>query len=118
MLLDAEHFLFATSARTICLWNRVLGNAPKVPKHPAPNWIRHPIVLIDPAINPNKRLYLALAVIESLLCAVNPESTWHWRLKELMDHHPAVSRAHMGMPNDWTADPFWRFDGQEFEVHA
>jgi abortive infection bacteriophage resistance protein len=108
--------------RNVCahhmrLWNRELGNAPKVPKHQT-NWIMRPVMLADTTVDPNKRLYLALAVIESLLRVVNPESTWHWRLKKLMDRYPAVSRAHMGMPNNWADDPFWRFDGQEPLVHS
>lgn len=109
--------------RNVCahhmrLWNRELGNAPKVPKHPKANWIKQPIVLADPAVDPNKRLYLALAVIESLLQAINPESTWHQRLHQLMQAHPRVSKAHMGMPEDWASDPFWRLAGQQPEVHG
>lgn len=109
--------------RNVCahhsrLWNRELGNAPKAPKRPRTNWIAEPVTLTDPGVNPNKRLYLALAIIETLLQSVNPESTWHWRLKDLMDRYPDVSRAHMGMPDDWDGDPFWRFDGDEPEVHS
>lgn len=101
--------------RNVCahhsrLWNRELGTAPKLPRSPRGHWIREPIVLTDSSIHPDKRLYLALAVIESLLQTVNPESTWHWRLKSLMGRYPDVSRAHMGMPDDWVEDPFWRFD--------
>ena len=99
--------------RNVCahhsrLWNRELGNAPKVPQTTPDNWIRTPVTVSDPQINPNKRLYLLLVVIEYLLQAVNPESEWHIRLHELIQAHPDVSKAHMGMPDDWDEDPFWR----------
>jgi len=103
-----------SDVRNICahhsrFWNRELGTPPKVPKKPKGNWIRKPITVADPSINPNKRIYLVLAILEYLLQAVNPTSSWHERLKDLMDHNPQVSRAHMGMPDDWDSDPFWRF---------
>ena len=99
--------------RNVCahhsrLWNRELGNAPKVPHTPPDNWIRTLGTVADSQINPNKRLYLLLVVIEYLLQAANPESEWHKRLYDLMQKHPNVSKAHMGMPEDWHEDSFWR----------
>lgn len=32
----------------------------------------------------------------------------HKRLFDLMEKHSKVSVAHMGMPEDWAVDPFWR----------
>jgi abortive infection bacteriophage resistance protein len=100
------------------LWNRELGNAPALPKRPKTGWVASPIVLSDPNVKPEKRLYIALAVIEVLLQTANPESTWHWRLKQLLDRYPAVSRAHMGMPVDWDTDPFWKLTGDPPEEHS
>lgn len=97
-----------TCAHHSRLWNRELGTAPMVPKKPKGNWVRMPITLADPQIDPNKRIYLLLAILEYLLQGVNPTSTWHERLKDLMDRNPQVSRAHMGVPDDWDTDPFWR----------
>lgn len=98
-----------TCAHHSRLWNRELGTAPMVPKRPKGNWIRMPIVLGDPNVDPHTRLYLMLATLEYLLQAVNPTSTWHERLKDLMDRNPQVSKAHMGMPDNWDTDPFWSF---------
>lgn len=100
--------------RNICahhsrLWNRELGNKPKIPKDKS-NWIRYPVNVADPNIKPSTRLYVLLAVVEYLLRAINPESGWHKRLYDLMQEYPNVSRAHMGMPDDWHADPFWRLE--------
>jgi len=89
------------------LWNRELGIAPKVPRHPQNGWIRRDVQLADPAVDPNKRLYLILASLAYLLRAVNPESSWCGRLKGLLAEYPEVSRAHMGMPDDWESDSFW-----------
>lgn len=99
--------------RNICahhsrLWNRELGNAPKVPQKNPENWIALPIKLADPNIKPNKRLYLILVILEYLLQTVNKESQWHLRLHELLQKHPSISKTHMGMPDDWFKDPFWR----------
>jgi len=89
-------------------WNRALGNAPKVPKKIPVNWIKMPIVLADNKIDPNLRLYLVMVVIEFLLQSVNRTSTWHSRLYALMQKHDQVSKTHMGMPDNWFEDPFWR----------
>ncbi|MEJ1411899.1 MAG: Abi family protein [Candidatus Sedimenticola sp. (ex Thyasira tokunagai)] len=99
--------------RNVCahhsrLWNRELGNAPKVPKKAPASWVKMPIVVADKNIRPNLRFYLVLVVIEFLLQSVNPESTWHQRLFALMQKHSQVSKAHMGVPEDWVDDPFWR----------
>jgi len=107
--MQAISYIRNTCAHHSRLWNRELGTAPMVPKKPKGNWVRMPITLADPHVDPNKRIYLLLAILEYLLQAVNPASTWHERLKDLMDRNPQVSKAHMGMPNDWFDDPFWRF---------
>ncbi len=99
--------------RNVCahhsrLWNRELGNAPKVPKKSPSSWIKWPIEVSDDNIRPHVRLYLVLVVIEFLLQSINPESSWHQRLFELMRKYNRVSKAHMGMPEEWSTDSFWR----------
>jgi len=89
------------------LWNRELGNAPKIPKK-LDNWIRTPIIVADKNIKPSKRLYIMLTILEFLLQQVNKESTWHKRLNELIKKYPNISYANMGMPVDWFEDDFWR----------
>lgn len=107
--MQAISYIRNTCAHHSRLWNRELGTAPMVPKKPKGPWISMPITVADPLVNPHKRLYLLLAILEYLLQAVNPTSTWHERLKDLMDRNPQISKAHMGMPDDWVDDPFWRF---------
>ena len=107
--MQAISYIRNTCAHHSRLWNRELGTAPMVPAKPKGNWINMPITIADSQVDPHKRIYLLLAILEYLLQAVNPTSTWHERLKMLMDRNPQISRAHMGMPDDWADDPFWRF---------
>ncbi len=98
-----------TCAHHSRLWNRELGTAPMVAKKPMGNWIKMPITIADKNVDPHRRLYLLLVTLEYMLQAVNPTSTWHERLKDLMIRNPQISKAHMGMPDDWADDLFWRF---------
>lgn len=73
--------------RNICahhsrLWNRDLRVTPQKPHKPPQclsQWIK------DQNAISNSRIYFSLVVIECLLQKVNPESTWHWRLRHLLD---------------------------------
>lgn len=95
----------AHHART---WNREIGSRPQLPKKLPACWPDLTRALADPKIDMKRRLYFQLVVIEYLLHIVNPESEWHKRLYDLMLKHPNVSKAHMGMPEDWHEDLFWR----------
>lgn len=100
--------------RNICahhsrLWNRELGNKPKIPKDNS-NWIVYPVTVADPNIKPSTRMYVLLAIVEYLLREINPGSNWHERLFDLMNKYPNVSKTHMGMPDNWYEDPFWRLE--------
>jgi len=113
-------FRALSDLRNVCAhhsrtWNREFGSRPLIPKKKPSLWPDLQKPLADPCIEPTRRLYYFLVVIETLLRIANPESTWRWRLKELMERHPGISRAHMGMPDDWMDDPFWRFQGVETE---
>jgi abortive infection bacteriophage resistance protein len=90
------------------LWNRDLRIRPQKPDKPKnlTRWIKEQPILS------NSRVYFSLVVIEYLLQEVNPESTWHWRLKHLMEKYPKIAKASMGMPDDWFNDEFWRFQGE------
>ena len=105
----------AHHART---WNREFGSRPLIPRRQPERWPDLSARLADPHIEPTRRLYYLLVVMETLLNVANPESTWRWRLKGLLDRFPAVSRAHMGMPNDWDSDPFWDLAGDPPEEHS
>lgn len=93
----------AHHART---WNREFGSRPVIPKKSLKPW---PDLSSLPrtGIDPTKRLYYLLVVTEYLLRRINPGSSWHRRLFELIEQHPRVSREHMGMPENWFEESFW-----------
>lgn len=113
-------FRSLSDLRNICahhgrVWNREFGSRPEMPrKIPAswpgiPNSIetgshKHPGQRLDP----RRRLYLQLVVIESLMQVVSPTSQWAERLVTLLEHYPQVSRPHMGFPGHWDKESFWR----------
>jgi len=106
-------FRALSDLRNICAhhartWNREFGSRPVLPRKTPFPWPDFSRPLADSRIDPTRRLYLFLTVIETLLKMINPGSTWHKRLFDLLQSHPKVSRAHMGMPEDWAEDPFWR----------
>lgn len=108
-------FRALSDLRNVCAhhsrtWNREFGSRPMVPKKPLARWPDLNRPLADPKINTTRRLYYLLVVIETLLRNINPGSTWHERFCDLLEKYPNTSRAHMGMPDDWVVDPFWRFE--------
>jgi len=90
------------------LWNRELGVSIKLPNSSQVRWLQQPVTLADPHIRFEKRLYPVLVALQSLLYTISPSSHWAQRLQELMQRYPRVSLAHMGMPANWAADPFWQ----------
>lgn len=107
-------FRALSDLRNVCAhhsrtWNREFGSRPLVPKKPPHRWPDLNRPLADPKIDTTRRLYYLLVVVETLLRKINPGSSWHIRLKGLLDQYPKASRAHMGMPDNWTEDPFWQF---------
>lgn len=106
-------FRAMSDLRNVCAhhsrtWNREFGSRPLVPRKAPARWPNLALPLADPEINSIRRLYYLLVVIETLLRQINPSSTWHKRLYALLESHPMVSRAHMGMPDNWADDPFWQ----------
>lgn len=107
-------FRALSDLRNVCAhhsrtWNREFGSRPLLPRRLPVRWPDLNRPLTDPNIDPSRRLYYQLVVIETLLRKINPGSTWHQRLKTLIESHPEVSLAHMGIPNDWADDHFWQF---------
>lgn len=97
------------------VWNREFGSRPEIPKRITSAWPTVPELIptgatanVDQRLDPRRRLYLQLAVIETLMQVVSPSSLWSARLVALLDRYPQVSRPHMGFPEDWEHDPFWR----------
>lgn len=113
-------FRSLSDLRNLCahhmrVWNREFGSRPVMPRKVAANWPQIPDAIpsgahLDTAqtINPQRRLYMQLVVIETLMQIVNRESRWAERLVQLLDAHPQVSRAHMGFPPGWEQEAIWR----------
>lgn len=107
-------FRALSDLRNICAhhartWNREFGSRPVLPKRKPTLWPDLSRPVADEMIDPTRRLYFLLVVIQFLLKRINPGSTWHRRLFDLLHKHPKVSKAHMGMPEDWSEDQFWGF---------
>ena len=96
------------------VWNREFGSCPELPKRPPKNWLSFPSSIpvgsktTNQFINPQRRLYLQIIVIESMLRIIIPDNCWASRLINLLDRNPSVSRPHMGFPENWDSEPFWR----------
>lgn len=113
-------FRSLSDLRNLCahhsrVWNREFGSRPEIPKKIQQIWPSVPLSISAQAasnptqtIDPRRRLYMQLVVIESLMKVVNPESEWSSRLVKLLDRYPIVSRPHMGFPPNWQDDPFWQ----------
>lgn len=96
--------------RNICahhgrLWNVGLGVAAKLPREGAVPWLADPAVVEgDPA---RRRLYPVLISVQSVLCTINPHSSWSSRLVSLMAEYPHVPLQALGMSPGWELDEFW-----------
>jgi hypothetical protein len=112
-------FRSLSDLRNLCahharVWNREFGSRPEMPRKIPPQWPAVPEAIATGAqtqpaqtLNPRRRLYLQLVVIESLMQVVCPESRWSVRLVKLLDGHPEVSRPHIGFPAHWDQEAFW-----------
>src|SRR5436190_24312216 len=73
--------------RNICahhsrLWNRVLGDTPKLPsEHKHPVWHIH-------ALDSNKKVFIILTILHYMLSRVAPTSGWDKRLRKLLQDNP------------------------------
>ncbi|HIE07088.1 MAG TPA: Abi family protein, partial [Desulfarculaceae bacterium] len=86
-------FRALSDLRNVCAhhsrtWNREFGSRPMVPKKPPAIWPDLNRPLADPKIKTTRRLYYLLVVIETLLRNINPGSTWHERLWDLLEKYP------------------------------
>lgn len=113
-------FRSLSDLRNICahharVWNREFGSRPEMPKKIPTHWPVMPEAIATSAhghpeqmLDPRRRLYLQLVVIETLMQVVSPESRWAERLVHLLDRYPQVSQPHMGFPPDWDKENFWK----------
>lgn len=89
-----------TYIRNLCahharLWNRQLVIKAQIPKRHAK------------ALPRGDRFYAVALVLADLLTAIEPQSHWRFRLRDLIERHPEAERVAMGMPSDWKAHPLW-----------
>lgn len=113
-------FRSLSDLRNVCahhgrVWNREFGSRPELPRRAPAGWPgipdsiatgshEHPAQRLDP----RRRIYLQLVVIETLMRVVSPGSQWAERLVALLDQYPQISRPHMGFPRHWDTESFWR----------
>lgn len=98
--------------RNICahhsrLWNKPSAITPKWPKASDAPKIQH--VLTDPRYH--TRFYAAAVMTRHLLCRINPGTTWHKRLSEVLGtlpHSPYLNIINGGFPPDWTTLDLWK----------
>ncbi len=112
-------FRSLSDLRNVCahharVWNREFGSRPEMPRKIPARWPAVPEAIATGAferpaqtLNPRRRLYLQVVVIETLMQVVCPENRWAERLVHLLDCHPQVSRSHMGFPTHWDSEAFW-----------
>ncbi|MES0864832.1 Abi family protein [Ruegeria sp. SCPT10] len=55
----------------------------------------------------NTKIYGVMVVIQIILEQVAPDNTWAERLSDLLEEHPDVPLANMGVPDNWRDKPFW-----------
>ena len=61
----------------------------------------------------NDKIYGVMVVVQILLDQIAPDNTWAERLRELLEGHPNVPLANMGIPEDWKTKPFWGLPNTE-----
>lgn len=88
------------------LWNRGLGVYPVIPKSTSIAWL-HDRRLFAREPWRGQRLYPVLVSLQTLLHTISPGSAWAGRLADLLAQHHDVPLSAMGIPPNWSSDPFW-----------
>lgn len=113
-------FRSLSDLRNLCahharVWNREFGSFPQIPRKAPASWARIPETIPSGSrlhqgqgIRPQRRLYMQIVVIETLMRVACPDSRWAERLVQLLEKDPKISRAHMGFPEDWMSQSFWQ----------
>lgn len=116
-------FRSLSDLRNLCahharVWNREFGSFAQIPRKASEYWADIPETIPSGSrlheaqrIRPQRRLYMHIVVIETLMRRVCPDSRWAERLLKLLEGNPQVSRPHMGFAPDWMQHPFWQAVG-------
>lgn len=91
--------------RNICahhasLWNRDLRIRPLLPRRTAKPFISVPCW--------NTRIYFVLCIIRYFLQTINPNTTFHRKLKSLLAEYPQVDVSVLGFPKGWEKEALWK----------
>jgi abortive infection bacteriophage resistance protein len=110
----SKWFRAISDLRNLCahhsrIWNREFGSRPMIPKKVPHNLIVPNISTVSSTeeIDPYKRLYWFVSVVNVMMQYANPNSDWKYRLKEHILSNTEISTEHMGFPENWEEDPFW-----------
>jgi abortive infection bacteriophage resistance protein len=101
----ASWLLTLNTVRNICahhsrLWNRELGNKPKIPEKLA-DWQ-------TPVRISGDRVFGILTICKWSLDRIAPQSRWADRLHALLSDSPRIPQVSMGFPANWRECPIWR----------
>ncbi len=114
--------LMLNTVRNICahhdrLWNRRLGNKPKIPRaHKYPDW--HVPYEVS-----NSTTFGLLTILSYLLERIAPDTSWHGKVVRLLHGRSGEDLQYMGFMDGWQECPLWKpclVDGRlaELESHA
>ncbi|GAB6071139.1 Abi family protein [Thiomicrorhabdus hydrogeniphila] len=110
----SKWFRAISDMRNLCahhsrIWNREFGSRPAIPRR-VPREILLPQLDTTNSsddIDPYKRLYWFVSVIQIMMNFANPNSEWKLRFIEHINSHSHIPFANMGFPENWQDDPFW-----------
>ena len=84
------------------LWNRELGDKPKIPRGRKHSEWHIPVQVS------NNRIFGLLTILKYMMGTVAPNSRWPKRLQELMHRYQDVPQRFMGFPENWEECPIWK----------
>jgi abortive infection bacteriophage resistance protein len=93
-----------TYTRNICahhgrLWNRILTNKPTNLARPTNVWLS--------SAPRNDKSYFLICCFLYMLRAINPNTRFVTKFKNLLGRYPTIDKKAMGFPDKWDEDPFW-----------
>ena len=96
--------LTVNTVRNICahhgrLWNRTIGNPPKIPRSPK---------LHDPYDVKNDKMFGTLTMLSYLLERIAPDTSWRKRLLDMMFGLTRRNQERMGFTGEWRECLLWK----------
>jgi abortive infection bacteriophage resistance protein len=100
------NFIRNVAAHHSRLWNRINTEIPRLPPLEGCRWLEP--LHKDP--DSLRRLFGALTLLRFMLRVINPDSVWHWQIKQHIGSFPEsdlVSLKSAGFPQRWQDLPIW-----------